>query len=1152
MCIRDRLVAMCVDTALAVATQTTECNNDEYYAAFERLIGVCGKGGDEGRLDLQLDAPGISQGSVLGVRPVVGRFVATSSSPTSSIIIKRYLDSTVPCMHELLQTKEEVPISTIKSFATKAAILIAHEESSDSAVPEADRAIWLVLGALTGAAASVVDRAYCDVFQQVNALRLFTEVVCAVGIPQVATVVSADVVKAIYQGANNLLNSWVSPLHAAMPPACSSEVFDSVCDVVTTSIAILAGSDSLEVAVYEANMMEWVAVVDRIYTTSSGTTTTPPPYSGVIARNATRVLHALCVPYAVLKETRSPTTNITAALLRVLPTALPVLLRNPSPLTGTAAEAELAGFDNIGTIQSMISRYTLTVLLCLTTAVSDGSHEDRHRVVPQLCSGVLGEWSSDVVEISAANNLPQLFALIAAVSKLVVSTMSPIPGAVEDAFVLVWSRQKAPERRAAIRCSAIAYQMLSILSNIDCDRAIQFVRDVVSNEAETDRAAFFASLVSCSTTLNHIKASSTVETHLIDLIVHQCCIVNRGFVGENEMENCVAVVEIPFLSWSEVVRKAFPASPAVVSVARALSLSTLLYICKTSTNEVAPTVFMKLIALLKSHPDVTREPCMPNSKAHRCRLRILQLISLMMPLITPESPAFKALTAFLFDTALLQNNMGSIRKHYEILAIKVLVLCPANIVPHLSRHLSNFELKAQAGASFAKVAINVMLHLQQGEVRHDLHSAPSQPTPMSSKDIYNFLKRLGNSYQHLMRIVAHIGSHCYLTSEKAMRGVDSLDDDQVRYLHYLNTAGEVLKFRDKHYGVVIFDWDMELLPSSLLCVQRMEGQYWLQDSIGWETFWRCGELVNEVSSILRMGYPLEGLVASGVVSSLFGGDGEEDTTINTMMTALLHDGLIPAMTPSSTEEASDCDTGLLHLSKSTLCFGDALQQLSLAHDRLSGKQGGANHARAGGEDVGDDDGSVDAAVEANTNMQRKVQSWWTSEVYNELHPRSLGRAQRQPLVIVGSLLENPVNIAGLCRCADIFAVEGVVVPNKRVFEHPHFIAAARSAEKWIQWEEVPESGLIVYLRRMKLKGYTAVGIEQTADSESMATYQFPERAVVVLGSEGKGIPPGILPFLDVCVEIPQFGLIRSLNVHVTGALAMYEYTKQHLMTTSPQ
>ena len=38
----------------------------------------------------------------------------------------------------------------------------------------------------------------------------------------------------------------------------------------------------------------------------------------------------------------------------------------------------------------------------------------------------------------------------------------------------------------------------------------------------------------------------------------------------------------------------------------------------------------------------------------------------------------------------------------------------------------------------------------------------------------------------------------------------------------------------------------------------------------------------------------------------------------------------------------------------------------------------------------------------------------------------------------------------------------------------------------------------------------------------------------------------VLQSLDVCVEIPQLGIIRSLNVHVCGALIVWEYTRQLL------
>lgn len=76
--------------------------------------------------------------------------------------------------------------------------------------------------------------------------------------------------------------------------------------------------------------------------------------------------------------------------------------------------------------------------------------------------------------------------------------------------------------------------------------------------------------------------------------------------------------------------------------------------------------------------------------------------------------------------------------------------------------------------------------------------------------------------------------------------------------------------------------------------------------------------------------------------------------------------------------------------------------------------------------------------------------------------------------------------------------------------------------------------------------YSLVGLEQTAESTQLPAFRFPPKSVLVLGREKEGIPPEIISVLDATVEIPQLGVIRSLNVHVSGAIAMYEYTKQRL------
>ena len=81
---------------------------------------------------------------------------------------------------------------------------------------------------------------------------------------------------------------------------------------------------------------------------------------------------------------------------------------------------------------------------------------------------------------------------------------------------------------------------------------------------------------------------------------------------------------------------------------------------------------------------------------------------------------------------------------------------------------------------------------------------------------------------------------------------------------------------------------------------------------------------------------------------------------------------------------------------------------------------------------------------------------------------------------------------------------------------------------------------------MKLEGYQIIGIEQTSESQKLNEFKFPTKSLIFLGNEKEGIPVDLIQLLDVCVEIPQSGLIRSLNVHVTGAIVVWEYAKQHL------
>jgi tRNA G18 (ribose-2'-O)-methylase SpoU len=84
----------------------------------------------------------------------------------------------------------------------------------------------------------------------------------------------------------------------------------------------------------------------------------------------------------------------------------------------------------------------------------------------------------------------------------------------------------------------------------------------------------------------------------------------------------------------------------------------------------------------------------------------------------------------------------------------------------------------------------------------------------------------------------------------------------------------------------------------------------------------------------------------------------------------------------------------------------------------------------------------------------------------------------------------------------------------------------------------------------KTEGFWIVGLEQTSSSVPLHQIEIPDfvatnnKTVLLLGKEKEGIPIQFLQAVDKCVEIPQFGMIRSLNVHVSGAITIWELTRK--------
>ena len=191
--------------------------------------------------------------------------------------------------------------------------------------------------------------------------------------------------------------------------------------------------------------------------------------------------------------------------------------------------------------------------------------------------------------------------------------------------------------------------------------------------------------------------------------------------------------------------------------------------------------------------------------------------------------------------------------------------------------------------------------------------------------------------------------------------------------------------------------------------------------------------------------------------------------------------------------------------------------------------------------------SFNSASIVHEQLQRKIVPWELSSIECANFDRmSLERKRTYAgeIIVVASLLEKAPNLAGLCRTCEIFAVSTLVLPSLTMAESPAFKGQSATADQWLHLAECSKEQLGEYLQKRQSEGFELVGLEQTSKSILLDKYKCSSKTVLLLGNEKHGIPVEILNLLQKCVEIPQFGVVRSLNVHVSGSLILWEMRKQ--------
>lgn len=127
------------------------------------------------------------------------------------------------------------------------------------------------------------------------------------------------------------------------------------------------------------------------------------------------------------------------------------------------------------------------------------------------------------------------------------------------------------------------------------------------------------------------------------------------------------------------------------------------------------------------------------------------------------------------------------------------------------------------------------------------------------------------------------------------------------------------------------------------------------------------------------------------------------------------------------------------------------------------------------------------------------------------------------------------NVGGIIRTCNALLMQEIVM-DSNIYSR----GATVGSDKW---ENINIQ--VDVLKYLKEAGYTLVALEQTENSILVWDFEFPEKVAIIPGHETQGNSDETVALCDYCVEIPQYGLVESLNVSTATSIALYEYSRQH-------
>ena len=159
----------------------------------------------------------------------------------------------------------------------------------------------------------------------------------------------------------------------------------------------------------------------------------------------------------------------------------------------------------------------------------------------------------------------------------------------------------------------------------------------------------------------------------------------------------------------------------------------------------------------------------------------------------------------------------------------------------------------------------------------------------------------------------------------------------------------------------------------------------------------------------------------------------------------------------------------------------------------------------------------------------------------------LEKIPRKPIYLVLDNVLDTYNVGSLFRLADAVAAKEVILcggterpPSSRIHK------AAVGTETWVPWRYFDKSLEALKALKSENENLKIIAVEQDPRATEISNFEFQisnsQPVALVVGHETEGVSKEALDMADTIVEIPMYGINKSLNVHVAAAVVIYKLT----------